>query len=138
MVLPVWDPPAEATFAEPFWAAAREGRCVLPRCSVCGDWQWYPDSAGPGCPGATYEWEELAGTGTVYTFTVVRRSFLPDQRDRAPYTVVLVELDGAAGVRLVGNLADGAEPRIGLRVRAGTDRDAATGHVQPVFRPIEV
>jgi len=135
MPLPVWDPPADIAFAEPFWNAARSGQCVIPRCSACGRWQWYPDDAGADCDGADLVWHVLPGTGTVYSHTTVRRSFLPGQRERAPFTIVLVDLDGAEGVRLVGNLAEGAEPRVGQRVRFGTQVDG--DRIQPVFFPSE-
>lgn len=135
MPLPVWDPPADDLIAAPFWEAARDGRCVLPRCSRCGRWLWYPDAAGPDCPGASIEWAEIDGRGTVYSFTIVRRSFLPDQRGRAPYAVVLVDLDAAPGVRLVGNLPDDVEPRIGQRVAFGVR--TVEGRAHPVFEPLE-
>lgn len=133
-MLPVWDPPAEP-FATPFWDAARQGRCVLPQCSTCGRWLWYPDAAGPDCPGAEIHWKEIDGIGTVYSHTTVRRSFLPDQRNRAPFTVVLVDVDAAPGVRLVGNMPDGVTPKIGERVRfCARDID---GRTHPIFVPLE-
>lgn len=135
MPLPIWDPP-ETPLTSPFWSAAREGRCVLPRSSATGRWLWYPDAAGADVPGATLEWVAVPGTGTVYSYATVRRSFLPEQPDLAPYTVLLVDLDDAAGVRLVGNLADGAETAVGARVRFGTQM--VDERVHPVFYPMEV
>jgi uncharacterized OB-fold protein len=133
--VPVFDPPAEIGFATPFWDATADGHLRLPRCSACGQWQWYPDLAGADCAGAHLIWDDVEGTGIVYTFTVVRRSFLPDQRDVAPYTIILVELDGVEGLRLVANLADGIEPRIGMRVRATFP--AVGSHAHPIFVPAE-
>ena len=79
-------------------------------------------------------WETLPGTGTVYTHTTVRRPFPPStEPESLPLVVVLVEPDGAPGVRVVGNLIE-AEPQIGLRVALrvvdGDDRR------QPVFAPV--
>jgi uncharacterized OB-fold protein len=96
---------------------------------------WYPDAAGPDCPGATIRWEPVDGTGTIYSHTTVRRSFLPGGRDRVPYTVVLVDMDAAPGVRLVGNMPDDANPAIGQRVRF-TACDVG-GRAHPVFVPVE-
>ena len=118
MGLPHFEPPLDDELAAPFWAAIDEGRIVLPRCSDCGRWQWYPDEAGPGCPGATWRWEEVATTGTVHTATRVERAFLPGGQADVPYVVAFVELDGVEGVRLVANLPDDSDVTIGDRVRA--------------------
>jgi hypothetical protein len=85
--------------------------------------------------GAELTWHEVEGTGTVYTHTVVRRSFLPDQRDVAPFTIILVELDGVDGPRLVANLAAGVDPRIGMRVRPTFP--TVGSHAHPVFVPAD-
>ena len=62
---------------------------------------------------------ERAPQGSVFTFTVVRRPFLPGAtKADVPLTTVMVELDDAPGVRLVARLADGVDPRIGMRVTA--------------------
>jgi hypothetical protein len=131
--MPLSEPSLDIEFARPFWEATAEHRLVLPRCSDCRRWLWYPDPVGPDCPGAHLEWEQVAGTGTVFTHTVVRRAFLPDQRERVPYTIVFVELDGVDGVRFVANLAEGVEPHIGMRVRVTFE--PVGDHVQPVFVP---
>lgn len=130
-MLPVFDPPADVDFAQPFWDAAERGELALPRCSACRRWQWYPDNAGPDCTGAHLEWVTLAGTGKVHTWTRVHRSFLPDQTTGDPYTVVFVELDGAEGPRLVADLAPEETPRIGMEVRVRFDKVGR--HHHPVF-----
>jgi uncharacterized OB-fold protein len=118
MGLPHWDPPPADELSAPFWAAIEEGRLALPRCSVCGRWQWYPDAAGTDCPDGSLVWEDVATTGTLHTATRVERAFLPGGQADVPYVVAFVELDGVEGVRLVTNLADGADVGIGDRVRA--------------------
>jgi hypothetical protein len=118
MGLPHHDPPRDDEISAPFWAAIEEGRLVLPRCSACGRWQWYPDEAGPDCAGASLVWEQVATTGTVHAATRVERAFLPGGHPDVPYVVAFVELDGVEGVRLVTNLADGTAADIGDRVRA--------------------
>jgi uncharacterized OB-fold protein len=107
--------PLDNEHAATFWHGIDEGRLLLPRCGGCGRWQWYPTPTGPCCPGAGYEWRELAGTGAVFTFTTVRHAFLTELADALPFTVALIELDGAPGPRFVGVL-DVAQPRIGMRV----------------------
>jgi uncharacterized OB-fold protein len=118
MGLPHREPPIDDELAAPFWAAINEERLALPRCSVCGRWQWYPDDAGADCPAGELRWEPVPTTGTIYAKTRVERAFLPDGHDDVPFTVVFVELDGVDGPRLVANLAEDTEANIGDRVVA--------------------
>jgi len=125
-------PPQDLELARPFWSALESGELRLPRCAACGLWRWYPLETGPHCSGATTEWASLPGTGTVFTYTTVRRPFLPEATlEEVPFVVVLVDLDGADGVRLLGNLAEGVEPRIGMDVVLGPP---VGGDANPVFR----
>jgi uncharacterized OB-fold protein len=130
MPLPTY-PPVDAEIAAPFWAGAAQGELRLPRCSVCGRFEWYPNDAGPRCPGSSYEWVAVKGAGVVFTHTRVERRFLPEGGD-PPFAVGLVELDDAEGVRLVASLDESeGELAIGSRVRVRFDD--AGGHARPVF-----
>jgi uncharacterized OB-fold protein len=102
---------------EPFWAAAAEGRLVLPVCDACGHHIWYPRSWCPVCGGGTVTWTELSGAGTVYACTVIRRGMGP-WADATPYVVAYVEL--AEGPRLLTNVItdDPESVHIGLPVAA--------------------
>jgi uncharacterized OB-fold protein len=104
----------------PFWAAAARGELVVQRCASCGHHQLYPRPFCLGCDGTDLAWVETAGTGTVYSRTVVHMQVSPDLEP--PYSVALVELD--EGPRVVANLADvtipiGARVRIAWRARPG-------------------
>jgi uncharacterized OB-fold protein len=80
-------------------------------------------------------WTDAGRTGTVFSFTVVHRSFLPPGQADVPYPVALVEPDAAPGVRVLGALVDlaGQEPAVGLPVQV--DFRPAGDHVVPVFVP---
>jgi uncharacterized OB-fold protein len=117
MGLPRYAPPEDGLFA-PFWDAVGRHQIALPRCTSCGRWQWYPTSAGADCPDGELAWTPVATTGTVLTLTRVERAFLPKGKDDVPFVVAFVELDGVEGVRLVANLEDTPEARIGMRVVA--------------------
>jgi uncharacterized OB-fold protein len=121
-----------ADFATPFWNGIDARELRLPRCSICGRWQWYPEPSGTDCTGGQLIWETVAQTGTLYSFSVVHRSFLPTGGQPVPYTVGMVDLDGVEGPRLVANLEDDERWTVG-------DRVAATfvpvgGRMHPVFR----
>jgi uncharacterized OB-fold protein len=135
--VPAFAPPLEESIARPFWEAAADGRLVLPACSVCGAWQWYPVAERPCHPGTPLEWRDAPREGTIFTFTRVERAFLPFGGD-PPYTLALIELDGIDGVRLVTVLVGpGSEaPAIGDRVRlAPTVLDT---HTLPTFEPAAI
>jgi uncharacterized protein len=116
VAVPSFAPP-HTVYADPFWDGVAANELRLPRCTGCGAFQWYPLAGVDHCSGAILEWTTVGPVGTIFTFTVVRRPFLPgSSKSDVPNTSVLVELDEARGVRLVGRLTDGFEPEIGLRV----------------------
>ncbi len=101
-----------ATFADettqPFWDAAAEDRLVAPRCSGCGTFHLPPVPICFACRGTQTEWVELPGTGSVYSFTVVRHPLSPDLSSSVPYATGIIELDGTqgAGARMIANIID--------------------------------
>jgi uncharacterized protein len=129
--IPLFEPPA-IDVTRPFWEAIEQGELRLPRCSVCGRFQWYPDDTGPDCEGATYEWVQVPTTGVLHTFTRVHRAFLPGIEGALPFTVGFVELDGVEDARLVAALHEPPALSIGDRVEATfVDVD---GRTRPLFR----
>ena len=96
------------------------GKIVIRECTGCGATQHPPEDLCYHCGGYDFRGREVAGTGTVYSHTVIRHPVHPALSDRVPYTVVLVSLDELPEVRITGNLLE-AEPehvRVGLAVRA--------------------
>lgn len=109
--------PAVTPDLAPFFAAAREGRLVIPRCRSCGAWRYPPRPTCPPCGSGDFAWEPVAGTGEVYSFTVLHQVYHPGFADEVPYAVVLVQLD--EGVRMISNVVGvpASQVRIGQRVR---------------------
>ena len=111
--------PPEDPIAAPFWEGIESGEIRLPRCSVCGRWQWYPTAVGADCAGGELVWETVSDRGTLHTFTRVQRSFLPGGHGALPYVVGFVELDGVDGIRLVANVNDDdGSVEVGMPVKA--------------------
>ena len=114
--------PGMTDLTRPYWAAARAGRLVLQRCTGCGQ-VWHPPLPRcPHCHRASLDWVEAAGTGTVYTYTVVRHPTHAALADRVPYVVAIVET--RRGTRLVTGIT-------GCDVDARPGRDA---RARPVHR----
>jgi uncharacterized OB-fold protein len=124
---------------EPFWEAARNDRLIAPRCRVCGTFRLPPAPLCWVCHTQDVDWIELPGTGTVYTFTVVRHPLHPDLAAVCPYVSGVVELDGTqgAGARMVVNIVD-CDPddmKIGTRVRVEFEHSGDELST-PRFRPL--
>ncbi len=132
------DPYADES-TQPFWQAALEGRLIASRCSRCGQFLLPPQPRCFQCQGTEFKWEELAGTGTIYSYTVVRHPLAPYLREVVPYVSAVIELDGTqgAGSRLMANVID-CDPEtvsIGDRVRIVFDRLSDTLAL-PRFAPM--
>jgi len=87
-----------------FWAGLRDGRLLLQRCEDCGALRHPPRPACARCGSTASTWSPAAGTGEVWSFTVIHGPTLPEFVERTPYGAVVVRLD--EGVFLVSNLVD--------------------------------
>lgn len=94
--------PSPDDSTEHYWQGLREGVLRYKRCLDCGRPHHYPRVFCPHCWSPNVEWADAAGTGTVYTYSIVHSNDLPPFRDRLPYVVAVVELD--EGVRIDTNL----------------------------------
>jgi uncharacterized OB-fold protein len=117
------------SWTEGFWEAAKEHRLVCQQCSNCHTFRMPPAKYCYVCRSDDYDFVDLPGTGSVYTYTTVNYATAKEIKpEDLPYVVALIELDGAGGCRLVGNLlgTDPAKVSVGLLVRVAWD-DAPTG-----------
>lgn len=95
----------------PYWQAAADGVLALARCSRCGAFAHPPAPVCPHCHHADpgFVFTPVAGRGTVRSWTVIRRAFLPGFDGDVPFVLVDVALDGQDDLRLVGRLLDGPD-----------------------------
>jgi uncharacterized OB-fold protein len=133
------DPYADET-TQPFWDAALEGRLVAPRCTVDGTFVLTPQPFCFTCQSQSFEWVELPGTGTIYTFTVVRHPLAPALQPVVPYASGVIELDGTqgAGARMLLNITDCdvESLHIGDKVEIWFDKVSDT-YAVPRARPLQ-
>lgn len=108
-----------------FWAAAAQGRLLLPTCTDCGKAHWYPRVVCPLCGSADLAWSEASGRGTLYAFSPARRA-------DPPYILAYVTLD--EGPTLMTNIVDARfeDLRIGQAVSVRF-QPAAEGRMMPFF-----
>ena len=95
-----WEPTRE------FWAGAARGELVLPRCDACGRYKWFPDGLCRFCWTGPHTWTRASGRGRLFSWTVVRRPFIPQLADRVPYVTGLVTVDEDPAVRLATFVVD--------------------------------
>jgi uncharacterized OB-fold protein len=87
-----------------WWEATRERRLLVQQCTGCGRYQHYPRALCVHCGHGELAYREAAGTGTIYSFTVVHRAAGP-AAPPVPYVVALVRL-AEGPVVLTNVLAD--------------------------------
>ena len=80
-----------------FWDAAAQGKLLLKKCTACGQLHYYPRALCPFCGREATAWQAAAGTGTIYSYSVMRRA-------DTPYAIAYVTLD--EGVSMMTNLVD--------------------------------
>ncbi|ETD33317.1 Zn-ribbon domain-containing OB-fold protein [Williamsia sp. D3] len=110
---PVPVPDRDSAF---YWSGLQEQRLLVSACNRCS-YLIYPPVAGcPRCSGIDLGQRELAGTGTIYSFTVVNREFAPGIKP--PFIVAIVQLDEQPDLRMMTNLVEVriGDVRIGQRV----------------------
>ncbi len=122
--------------SEPYWRALREHRLILQKCGGCDAVRHYPRLLCDRCYSTEYDWIEAAGTGTVHSWTVTHKAFLPAFADQVPAIFVTVDLK--EGVRMNGQLRDGSaeDLRIGLPVSVEF-LEVSEALTVPMFRLLE-
>lgn len=103
--LPATDNPEDATF----WKKTKQGKLAVESCSDCGKLRFPPRPMCPWCQSQATEWKEMSGKGRIWSFCVSHPPLIPVFAERAPYPVVVVELDEDPTIRMVGNLVTSAE-----------------------------
>ncbi len=108
----------------PYWQATRAGKLVIQKCRGCGLWQWGPEWICHQCHCFDLAWEDVAGTGRIWSYQRPHHPVHTALNGHGPYIVVLVELPHANNVRMVGNLL--GDPRQPVEIGAA---------VEAVFEP---
>lgn len=107
--------PRPTELSQPHWDGCRDGVLRVQRCRACGTHVFIPQPLCTHCSAGELDWVNCAGTGVVYSFTVVHRA--PHPAFATPYVVAIVSLD--EGFAMLANLeCDPRRAAIGMRVRA--------------------
>jgi uncharacterized OB-fold protein len=130
-------PPGWSPKTEGYWLAAGKGRLAVQRCGQCGAHRWEPVPVCYACNSLEWGWDELPGTGTVFTYTWVDEPPHGALSTLGSYNITVIELDGVQGepVRFMGRVVDAGkdELRCGLPVQVDFERFDDEVAI-PVFR----
>ena len=116
-----------------YWRSGVDDILRIQRCGECGRWIHPPGPVCPYCHSRRLGPEPVVGTGTVATFTVNRKEWIPGFM--APYVFALVALDEDPAIRLGTNIV-GCEPEeveIGMRVEVLFEKNGEW--YVPLFQP---
>jgi uncharacterized OB-fold protein len=119
----------------PYWNAARERRLLIRKCSECSTLHFMPRHLCPVCWSDQLEWVQAKGTGSVHSYTIIRRAPVAAFAAQAPYVIALIDLD--EGPRMITNLLgdDALTVKIGDQVEV-TFEDRGDGALLPQFRRV--
>ena len=127
--------PAITPEMAPFWDAAHRHELVAQRCVDCGAFRFPAREVCSRCLSRRVEWRRVSGRGRVFSVAIMHQANHPWFAARAPYAVVVVELE--EGARMLSSLV-GREPsaiEIGMPVEV-TFEDVSPEISMPVFRPV--
>lgn len=120
----------------PYWAAAREHRLVLLRCSDCQKYIHPPRPTCPRCQSEHVAPVEASGKGSVYSFSVMRRGGNPGFDQKIPFAVAAIELAEEPMLLTIGNILDCPVERVEIGMTVEVVYEELTSEVTlPQWRP---
>ena len=113
---------------EPYFEAAAKGKLAIKYCPDCKRYHHYPRVICPFCHSLKTEWREVEGRGTIYTYSIARKS------GPVPYAIAYVTLD--EGPSMMTNIVDCDldSIRIGQKVKV-VFKPTEGGPPVPMFKP---
>ncbi len=119
-----------------FWAACKNHELLVPRCKQCGAILHYTYLVCPECSSTERELFKVSGKGTIYSWIELTHPPTPAFEPILPLNVILVDIEGAPGFRLLSNLVDfqPADLKIGTPVEVVYE-DLNETITLPKFRP---
>ena len=132
----------QPAFPEPdtkeFWEGVKKGELRYQTCNDCKEVVFYPRASCTKCGSANLKWNVSKGTGTVYTYSVVRQNRLPAFADLGAYAVAYIDLD--EGFRMMSGIVGVSDPtkdiKIGMKVKVEFEKQDSGEYPIPLFRPV--
>lgn len=93
----------------PYWDAADRHELALQKCNTCNAYNHPPGPSCASCGSVDVIWENQGSAiqGTVYSYVVSYRPFLPGFQNGIPLVIAVVELNHLPEVKIIGNILNG-------------------------------
>jgi uncharacterized OB-fold protein len=124
--------PRMNTLTRPFWDACATGRLTFQRCTSCRHAVFNPAPICSVCHSTSLAWEDSAGLGSVYSWTVAYRPLSP--AFTAPYAPVIVDMD--EGYQIVSNVIGCRVGDLAVGMRVAVEFHGVGDVTLPYFRPV--
>lgn len=118
-----------------FWTGGARGELMIACCDDCNAAIHPPQIVCPACLSRNVAARAMAGTGTVYTFTVNHQPWLPDMA--VPFALAVVDVDGAPGVRVTAPVITEQPEAVQIGQRMQIRFEAAGDVWLPHWQPLE-
>ena len=121
--------------SEFYWTSGADGLLRLQRCGDCGR---FIHPAGPVCPychSRDLSPHPVSGLGTIATFTINHKEWIPGFTP--PYVFALVELDEDPTIRIGTNIVGCAPDEVGIGMRVEVEFEENGEFHVPLFHPLE-
>lgn len=112
-----------------FFTGGENGELLITFCDDCEGAIHPPQIVCPHCLSDRVASRAVAGTGTVYTYTINHQQWMPGME--VPFALAVVDVDGAPGVRVSAKVVgtDPADVAIGQRMAVSFE------HIEDVWLP---
>ena len=117
-----------------YWTSGADGILRLQRCGDCRRFIHPPGPVCPYCHSRALSPEPVAGTGTIATFTINRKEWIPGFEP--PYVFALVEIDEDPTIRLGTNIVGCAVDDVTIGMRVEVEFEANGEWHVPLFHPL--
>lgn len=109
--------PIPTPTAQPFWDGLAQHRIKIQYSPSADRYVFYPRVLAPGTLADDLQWREIAGTGTLQTFTVAHRPVAPHFANAVPQLLAVVQWD--EGPKFASEMVNVGpqDLRVGMRVR---------------------
>ena len=128
----VWPVPQITDDNGPFWTGGRDGMLLIMRCRDCGYYVHPPSPRCPKCLGDRVDPTAVSGRGTVYTYTINRRQWVPGLE--VPFVLAVIALDEQQDLRLVSNVVGCPADEVAIGMRVEVEFIERGQAFVPVFR----
>ncbi|WP_342514784.1 OB-fold domain-containing protein [Sporosarcina sp. FSL K6-1522] len=132
--------PVKTPDNSPYWDAADRHELVLQKCESCKEYLHPPGPSCAKCGSPAVSWEEIGNDiqGTIYSYVISHRPFLPGFQDDLPLIIAQVELDKVPEVKIMANVldCDYEKIQIGMPVKM-IWQDLPEGRSLPQWKPID-